>query len=150
MRALHASGLPHAIIRPTGYFSDIGEYYQMAKSGRAYLFGDGKKRLNPIHGADLARVCVDAVNGSESEVPAGGPVIYSQNEIVELAFSTLGKVPKMARIPVWMAKAAIKAMRLFDRHGADLFEFFVTASQYENVAPQFGERTLDGYFRALA
>jgi uncharacterized protein YbjT (DUF2867 family) len=42
VRMLQASGLPHTIIRPTGYFSDIGEYFQMAQSGRAYLFGDGK------------------------------------------------------------------------------------------------------------
>jgi hypothetical protein len=32
---------------------------------------------------------------------------------------------------------------------ADLFDFFVTAGQHENVAPQFGTHTLDDYFRAL-
>ncbi|NIV29252.1 MAG: NAD(P)H-binding protein [Anaerolineae bacterium] len=149
VRELQASGLPHTVIRPTGYFSDIGEYYQMAKSGRAYLFGDGEKLLNPIHGADLAWVCVDAATGSGAEVPAGGPVAYSQNEIAALAFSTLDKAPKITHIPAWMAKAGIKTMRLFDGHGADLLDFFVTAGQYENVAPQFGTHTLEDYFRAL-
>ena len=53
--------------------------------------GDGKNRLNPIHGADMAQLCADAVASSETEVPAGRPVIYSQNEIAELAFSVLKK-----------------------------------------------------------
>jgi uncharacterized protein YbjT (DUF2867 family) len=127
----------------------MGEYFQMALSGRVYLIGDGKKRLNPIHGADLARVCADALTGGDAEVPAGGPIVYSQNEIAELAFSILGKPPKITRIPTWMAGAAIKALRLFDRHAADLFDFFATAGQYENVAPQFGTHTLDDYFRDL-
>jgi uncharacterized protein YbjT (DUF2867 family) len=149
VRALGASGLPHTIIRPTGYFSDMGEYFQMAKSGRAYLIGDGEKRLNPIHGADLAQICADAVTGGDAEIPAGGPIIYSQNEIAELAFSVLGKPPKITRIPTWMVGAAIKVMRLFNRHAADLFDFFATAAQSENVAPQFGTHTLDDYFRTL-
>ncbi len=149
VRVLRASGVPHAIIRPTGYFSDIGEYFQMAKSGRAYLIGDGKKHLNPIHGADLAQVCADAVTGVAPEIPAGGPVVYSQNEIAELAFSILGKPPRITRIPTWLASAAIRVMRLFDQHAADLFDFFATAGQYENVAPRFGAHRLDDYFREL-
>ena len=150
VRALQASSLPHTIIRPTGYFSDVGEYFQMAKSGRAYLIGDGKKRLNPIHGADLAHVCAEAITGSDAEVPAGGPVVYSQNEIAELAFSVLGKPPRITRIPTWLASAAVRAMRVFDRHAADLFDFFATAGRYENVAPCFGTHTLDEYFQDLS
>jgi uncharacterized protein YbjT (DUF2867 family) len=156
VRALHAGGLPHTIIRPTGYFSDIGEYLEMAKSGRTYLIGDGRNRLNPIHGADLACVCADALTdvaagtGSDAEVPAGGPVVYRQNEIAELAFSILGRPPKITHIPNWIAAGAIQAVRPFNRHAADLFDFFVTASRYENVAPRYGTHTLDDYFRALS
>jgi len=150
VRALQASGLPHTILRPTGYFSDIGEYFQMAQAGRAYLIGDGKNRLNPIHGADLANVCAEAITGRDAEVPAGGPVVYSQNEIAGLAFSILGKPPRITHIPAGLARTGIGAMRLFDRHAADLFDFFATAGQYKNVAPCFGAHTLDEYFRALS
>jgi uncharacterized protein YbjT (DUF2867 family) len=149
VRSLQASGLPHTILRPTGYFSDIGDYFQMAKSGRAYLIGDGKKHLNPIHGADLACVCAEAITGSDAEVPAGGPVVYSQNEIAELAFSILDKPARIAHIPTGLARAGIGATRLFNRHAADLFDFFATAGRFENVAPKFGIRTLDEYFREL-
>ncbi len=149
VRALQASGLSHTIIRPNGYFSDMGEFFNMAKSGRVYLFGDGENRLNPIHGADLARICADALTGSDTEVPAGGPVVYSQNEIAELAFSVLDKPPKITHIPAWIASAGIKALELFNRHAADLFDFFVTAGLTENVAPQCGTHTLEDHFRAL-
>ncbi len=56
---LKASGMNFAVLRPTGYFSDMGEFYNMAKKGRIYLIGSGDKRVNPIHGADLAVTCVD-------------------------------------------------------------------------------------------
>ncbi len=150
VRELQASGLQYTVIRPTGYFSDLGEFFQMANSGRAYLIGNGEKRLNPIHGADLAKVCVDAVARNDSEIPVGGPVIYSQREIAKLAFSTLGKSPKITRIPVWLANGAIGLIRLFNKHTADLFDFFVTAGQYDNVAPQFGIYALKDYYQELS
>ena len=36
------------------------EYLQMAKKGRAYVFGSGENKINPIHGEDLAEICVKA------------------------------------------------------------------------------------------
>ena len=59
--ALAASGLEYTVLRPTGYFSDLGEVFEMARKGRVRLFGDGKSRINPIHGADLAVACADAL-----------------------------------------------------------------------------------------
>jgi len=65
---LRASGLPHTVIRPTGFFSDMGEYLTMARKGRVYLIGPGRNRINPIHGADLAVTCVDAVETETEEM----------------------------------------------------------------------------------
>jgi hypothetical protein len=36
--------------------------------------------MNPIHGRDLAEVCVDVSEGHEHEVEAGGPDIMTQRE----------------------------------------------------------------------
>ena len=47
---LKSSGLEYCIIRPNGFFSDMGDFLKMAKSGKIFLFGDGKLKLNPIHG----------------------------------------------------------------------------------------------------
>ena len=150
VRALHSSGIPHTIIRPTGYFSDISEYFRMAKSGWVFLIGNGVNRINPIHGADLANVCVDAVDNSADEVPVGGPISYNQREIAELAFSVLGTPPKILTIPIWLAKAGIKLIRPFSRHSADLIDFFVTGAEHDMVAPQYGDHTLNSYFQELA
>jgi uncharacterized protein YbjT (DUF2867 family) len=148
--ALQNSGVSHTIIRPTGYFSDISEYFKMAASGRVYLIGNGVNRLNPIHGADLAKVCVDAVESQNDEIPVGGPSIYSQKEIGDLAFSILAKPPKISEIPIGLAKTAVIWMRLFNKHSADLFDFFVTGAQQDMVAPAFGSCELETYFRELS
>jgi uncharacterized protein YbjT (DUF2867 family) len=63
---LKASGLEWIVIRPTGYFSDLKEVYDMAGRGRVYLFGRGEHRVNPIHGEDLASVCADAIEAREA------------------------------------------------------------------------------------
>jgi len=150
VRDLQDSGLEYAIIRPTGYFSDMSESLKMAKSGRVYMIGDGENRINPIHGADLAAVCVDAVTGKEHEIPVGGPVIYSLKEIAELAFATFGKNPKITLIPPWLARLATRVIRPFNKQMSDLAEFFIAAGQGDGVAPAIGRHTLGSYYQELA
>lgn len=150
VRDLQNCGLDYTVIRPTGYFSDMSEFLKMAKSGRVYLIGKGENRINPIHGADLAKVCVDAVTGKQHEIPVGGPVTYGVNEIAELAFSTLERKPKITRIPPWLAKITARALRPFNKQMSQLVEFFVTAGQYDGVAPATGTQTLGSYYEELA
>jgi uncharacterized protein YbjT (DUF2867 family) len=150
VRELQQSGLEYTVIRPTGYFSDMTEFLKMAKSGRIYLIGNGKNRINPVHGADLARVCVNAVTSKEYEIPVGGPTIYSLNEISELAFLTLGRKPKITRIPFWLAKAVVTAVRPFNKQMSDLASFFVAAGQGDGVAPAIGIHNLTDYYHELA
>ena len=59
---LKKSGMDYSIVYPNGFFSDMLEYLQMAKEGRGYIFGSGNNRINPIHGIDLAEVCVKAAD----------------------------------------------------------------------------------------
>ena len=59
--ALKSSGLKYTVMRPNGFFSDMKDFLDMAKNGTVYLFGNGNYRLNPIHGSDLAKVCVDQI-----------------------------------------------------------------------------------------
>jgi len=149
VRDLQKSELEYTIVRPTGYFSDMTEFLKMAKSGRVYLVGNGENKINPIHGGDLAKVCVDAVNSQEHEISAGGPVIYSTQDIADLAFSTLGKTPKVTRIPLWLAKVAVMAIRPFNKQMSDLAEFFIAAGQGDGVAPVTGVYKLETYYEDL-
>ena len=92
------------IIRPNGFFSDMTEFLKMAKKGTVNLFGDGNFRMNPIHGADLAKVCVNALESNDQAIEIGGPEVFTHNEIAELAFKVLNKKPKIKYMPEWMRK----------------------------------------------
>lgn len=68
-RLLQSQLLQPCVIRPNGFFSDLEVYFQMAKAGRVYQFGDGAVRLNPIHGEDLAEFCLGKLRLSGSQLP---------------------------------------------------------------------------------
>jgi uncharacterized protein YbjT (DUF2867 family) len=146
---LKTSGINYAIIRPTGYFSDMGEFLEMARKGRVYLIGQGKKRANPIHGADLAVVCVDALEGENKEIDVGGPEVMTYREIAELAFKSLDKSTRITSVPLWVMKLVIAATRIFTRHQAELLAFFTMAMTSEVVAPATGSHTLGEYYKHL-
>ncbi len=42
---LEKSGMPHTIIRPTGYYSDMGVIMEMAHGGRVWVVGDGNNQM---------------------------------------------------------------------------------------------------------
>ena len=147
---LEASDIEYAVLRPTGYFSDMGEFFEMAKKGRVYLIGRGDNRSNPIHGADLAAACVDAVDGSQTEIDVGGPEILTSRRIAHLAFEALGARPRVSSVPVWFMRGVVGLTRLFNRHQGELLAFFTNAMTSDVVAPQTGDRTLRDHFRELA
>jgi uncharacterized protein YbjT (DUF2867 family) len=149
VEVLKESGINYAVLRPTGYFSDMGEFLQMARKGRVYLIGSGKNSINPIHGADLAKSCVDALEGERREIDVGGPETITYREIAELAFHALGKPARITVVPVWVMKAATAATRAFSRHRGELLAFFLTAMTSDVVAPSTGNHTLEAYYRTL-
>ncbi|MGE9291761.1 MAG: SDR family oxidoreductase [Puniceicoccales bacterium] len=147
---LSRSGLEYSVVRPNGFFSDLSEFYTMAKKGRVYLFGSGEWRTNPIHGEDLATVCIDAMDRSDLEIPAGGPETMTHRDIAMLAFKVLGKDPKITSIPNWVRKSALRLIRCFC--GSKVYgpiEFFMTVMAMDMVAPAFGSHTLREHFLEL-
>ncbi|MGV2988440.1 SDR family oxidoreductase [Vibrio sp. E150_011] len=148
--ALKHSGIDYCIIRPTGFFSDLSEIYHMAEKGKAYLFGDGSYRSNPIHGADLASVCVDAIETNMTEIAVGGPEILSHQEMVDIAFDVLGKRARIRMIPEWIRKSALWfARHLAPKYASGPLEFFMTVMARDMVAPKYGHRTLKAHFETL-
>jgi uncharacterized protein YbjT (DUF2867 family) len=149
VRQLKATGLDYSIIRPTGYFSDMTEFLKMALSGRIYLIGDGMKRLNPIHGADLAKVCVDAVSSPRAEIAAGGPGTYIHNEIADIAFSAGEKTPHITRIPPWLVNVAVRLIPPYFEHSYSLAAFFASSMLLDFAAPETGTHFLGDYFKEV-
>jgi uncharacterized protein YbjT (DUF2867 family) len=146
---LKKSGLDYAVLRPTGYFSDMGEIFEMARSGRVYLFGRGDNRINPIHGADLAARCVDAIEENTNEIDLGGPETLTWREIAELAFVTQNKPVKITSVPVWIVSLVIGATRVFSRHKAELLAFMTTMATRDVIGPATGIHTLGAHFESL-
>ena len=147
---LQASGMSSTVIRPTGFFSDMGMFFSMARSGHMFLLGDGTNHVNPIHGADLAKVCVDAAEGSEREICIGGPDIYTFNETVTMAFEVLGKKPWVTHIPMWIGDAALFITGFLNKPLASVMSFAVSVSRIDNVAPARGSRHLKDFYHELA
>lgn len=145
--ALKVSGLDYVILRPNGFFSDMKDFLAMAKNGRVYLFGDGAYRLNPIHGADLAEVCVDCIENKITELNIGGPKVFTQNELAELALKAWGNKVKIVHLPDWIRRAIIFIMRSFTSSKTyGPIEFFLTMMATDSVASEYGQRQLKNFF----
>jgi uncharacterized protein YbjT (DUF2867 family) len=147
---LRVSGLDYAIVRPTGYFSDMAQFLNMARNGIMLSLGDGERRSNPIHGADLATVCVDAAEGSARETDAGGPEIFTYREVAEMAADVVSKQPLTISLPVWFAEGITAVTGLINRDIHDIALFATTVSKNDTVAPQYGTHKLREFFEQMA
>jgi uncharacterized protein YbjT (DUF2867 family) len=147
VKELQNSGLDYCILQPNGFFSDMTEFLKMAKKGTVNLFGDGGYKMNPIHGADLAKVCVNAIESDEKNIEVGGPEVFTHNEIAEIAFKVLNKKPKIKYMPEWMRKTILGLVRFFTSSKTyGPMEFFFTVLAMDMVAPKYGTHTLRAYF----
>jgi len=144
---LKKSNIEYAVLRPTGYFSDMGEILEMARKGRVWLIGSGENRVNPIHGADLAVACVDAMEGDATEIEVGGPQTMTWVEAAALAFDVLENPAKISHVPSWLMWTVVRLVKLFNRHQGDLLAFFTTMATTDVVAPPTGTHTLDEHYR---
>uniref|UniRef100_UPI0032169329 SDR family oxidoreductase n=1 Tax=uncultured Draconibacterium sp. TaxID=1573823 RepID=UPI0032169329 len=142
------SGMDYCIIRPNGFFSDMNEFLKMAKKGKAELFGDGNYKMNPIHGEDLAEVCVNAIDVDEKTIEVGGPEVFTHKQIVELAFNTFNKKAKVHYMPEWIRKMILWFARTFTSSKTyGPMEFFFTVLAMDMIAPKYGKHTLSEFFK---
>ncbi|EKM32974.1 NAD dependent epimerase/dehydratase family protein [Vibrio harveyi] len=149
-RLLQSTKLTPCVIRPNGFFSDITEVYNMAKSGRVFTFGNGENLLNPIHGKDLARFCVEAIDSTETEINVGGPNVFSVNQIAQLAFKSQNKQEKNTHLPDLLRRAALVMVSHLPEKWGGPAEFFLTMLGGDNIAPTYGHHRLEDYFRKLS
>jgi uncharacterized protein YbjT (DUF2867 family) len=146
VEALRASEIRATVIAPTGYFSDMGDVLAMARAGRVWLFGDGARRLNPIHGADLACAIADATEAGLSWAEIGGPEIMTQDEIARAAFEALGRPARITHLPDALRRAALAVSPALPRRVSGPARFFLTALGLDMVAPRHGTRRLRDQF----
>lgn len=147
---LQESGIDYCVIRPSGFYSDLASFYQMAKGGRIYLFGDGSNKADPIHGADLAKVCLDSLAGNKQVMEVGGMQILSHQEMAEIAKDVINRRAKITYIPDWVRRALLWLASMFmssARYGPT--EIFLNVMAMDMTTNPTGNHTLRDYFFQL-
>jgi len=149
---LRRSSMTATVLRPTGFFNDMGDFFKMARKGKVWLIGSGETKLNPIHGADLADVAVRSLSSetSAAELPVGGPEIFSQRQIAELAFRILGTPARYGRVSPGLVRLLARLARPFNKNVSALAMMFSLLGDRDAVAPCHGSHRLEEHFLALA
>jgi uncharacterized protein YbjT (DUF2867 family) len=148
-QALATSGLGYTIVRPTGIFSALAPFLDLARKGLVTVVGDGRARTNPVHPVDVAEAVVAHLSGGPTDLSVGGPDVLSRAELAEAAFTALGRRPRLIRIPAWIFRASGAMLRPLHPRLGDLLQFVAAVSVVDAVAPAVGKRRLGDYFAAL-
>lgn len=100
-RALAASGLSYAILRPSALFGPgdvlLGVMLRTIRWAPVFpMFGDGAYRISPIAARDVCAILrrLLAPSAPSGTLDAGGPVAYRYRELTDLLFATLGRRPR--------------------------------------------------------
>jgi uncharacterized protein YbjT (DUF2867 family) len=113
--ALAASGLSHAIVRPTVTYGpgDIlvnNLAWTLRRLPAFGVPGDGRYPIQPVHVEDVAQIAVSAGRGTENVTfDAAGPEILAFNEFVGLVRQAVGSRAVVVHLP---AAASLAAARL--------------------------------------
>ena len=150
VRKLQTADLQSTVIAPTGYFSDMADFFIGAEAGHVWLFGNGKHRINPIHGADLATAIFDSVEEGATWADIGGPETFTQNELARLCFEVWNKQPRITHLPDFLRRLVLWLLpRLAPRRIAGPAQFFLTAAAMNMTAPPSGTRQLAEHFKSM-
>ncbi|MEZ5217754.1 MAG: SDR family oxidoreductase [Ilumatobacteraceae bacterium] len=143
---LRAGTMAATIIRPTGFFNDIGVLREMAARGRVWLIGDDQTRLNPIHGADLARVIADALATDDTTDRAvGGPDVMTQAELAVWAFEGTGKPVRVTRLPSRVVRTIGRLIEPVNPNAGANLQMFALMGEHDMVGDTVGTHHLADY-----
>lgn len=120
-RALEASGVSHAILRPAIIFG----HEDILLNNVAWLLrrfpihpiaGSGEYRVHPIFVEDLADLAVRAADGTDNvELDAVGPDVFSYEEMVRLIADKTGASSRIVHVPYWAAMLGARMIGLLVR-----------------------------------
>lgn len=117
-RALRATGLGYAILRPAVLFGDndilLNNIAWMLRRFPVFgVFGDGNYRLRPIHVDDLAQLAVaQGAGAANAVVDAVGPESFSYRELASVIGRAIGHPRPVVSLPPWLGYAIGKAVGL--------------------------------------
>jgi NADH dehydrogenase len=120
-RELAASGLSHAIVRPTVLFGDdailIHNIAWLLRRLPVFaIAGRGDYRLQPVHVDDLARLCVELGEGTTQAVrDAAGTEVFAYHELVAMLRAAVGSRAALVQLPPSICFGLAGVLGLFVR-----------------------------------
>lgn len=147
---LQAGEIEHTVVHANGFFYSYLDLLDFARRGLAIGFGDGAALSNPIHEADLAIACADAIDDPRRRIDIGGPETITRRQEVEMAFAAVNRKTRILRIPHPIFKAVLPVMRLTDTRRGEMLDFLAAISRTDLVAPRHGSRRLADYLHEHA
>jgi uncharacterized protein YbjT (DUF2867 family) len=142
---LKIKSLPHTVIRPVGFFSGFHDLLILGKKGIIPIPGSGVHKTNPIHQADLAQVVVDNLFEGPPMLEAGGPDIFTRNEIAQMIFEKTGG--EVVHVPELLINPGLFFLQYVDEAKQAKLDYFKFVSTHDMVAPRFGKISLRNYIR---
>jgi len=122
-RAIEASGLSYAIVRPTMLFAPRDKLVTimlrtMHRYHRFPMFGDGGYHISPLAARDFARVVrVEAARPDRRNVTVGGPKRWRYRDLTDAMFEALGRRPNYFSLS---PRGAVRMARLLEIFGSTL------------------------------
>ncbi len=122
-RAVAASRLSYAIVRPTMLFGEGDRLLTvMSRIVRRYhrfpMFGDGGYHVSPLAVEDLARIVRrEAELGPRATVPAGGPERWVYRDLTDALFRAAGLPPRYVHLS---GRGAVRLAHLLEALGSSL------------------------------
>jgi NADH dehydrogenase len=115
-RALQASGLSHAMVRPGVLFGRFDVLvnniaWVLRRLPVFGVFGDGEYRLRPLHVDDMARLMIrEGAGSTNTVVDAVGPETFSYRELVQTIANIINVRRRVLSVPPWAGLAVSKAI----------------------------------------
>lgn len=144
---LKTSGIDYSIIKPPAIFCAFLDVIEMARKGKVITLGNGEHKTNPIYEGDLAKVCVDSINTTNTTIEAGGKTIYTRKELNEIVQSEVDPSKKIRKVPFGLFKFGLPIIKVLNKNQFDKFAFFSEVMQHDEIAPQIGEMKFEEYIR---
>lgn len=122
-RAVEASGLSYAIVRPTMLFAPRDKLVTvmlrtMHRYHRFPMFGDGDYHISPLAAPDFARVVRrEASRSDRRNVTVGGPTRWRYRDLTDAMFGALGLAPKYFQLS---PRGAVRLAGLLETLGSTL------------------------------
>jgi uncharacterized protein YbjT (DUF2867 family) len=152
-QALRDLRLSHVVLRPAILFGGNGVLinniaWLLRRLPVFAVGGSGEYRIRPIHVHDLARLAVQAGEGTETEViDAVGPERPAFVELVQFIKETVGSRSRVVRVPGSLIPPAARLL------GLALRDTLLAAEEYQAMAdgladtdgPATGETSLTGW-----